>query len=101
LPRNAIRDSLLKHPSAFVPIAMSLTALVLVAGHILLFGVEREADEGTGAHLWQLLMGGQLPLIVFFALKWLPRTPSAALRVLALQAVGALGACAPVYWFNL
>ena len=93
--------SLVKQPSAFVPMAMSLTALGLVLGHIAIFGVVHEADEGTAAHLWQLLMAGQVPIIAYFALKWLPRAPGRTLRLLALQAVAALAACAPVYWFKL
>jgi hypothetical protein len=80
---------------------MSVAALALVLGYIAIFGVVREADEGTAAHLWQLLMAGQVPIIGYFAVKWLPRDPGRALRVLALQAVAALAACAPVYWFKL
>jgi hypothetical protein len=91
----------MKQPSALLPIAMSVVALILVLGHISLFGVVRETDEGTAAHLWQLLMVGQVPLMAHFALKWLPRDPARALRVLALQAVAALAACATVYWFKL
>jgi len=93
--------SLMKHPSAFLPMAMSLAALALVLGHVAIFGVVHEADEGTAAHLWQLLMAGQVPVVEYFALKWLPRDPGKALRVLALQFVAALAACAPVYWFKL
>ena len=91
----------LKQPSALLPVAMSVAALVLVLGHLAVFGVVREADEGAAAHLWQLLMAVQVPVVLYFALKWLPRAPRQALRVLALQAVAALAACAPVYWFNL
>jgi len=91
----------LKQPSALLPVAMSVAALVLVLGHVAVFGVVREADEGAAAHLWQLLMAGQVPVVAYFALKWLPRAPAQALGVLALQAVAALAACAPVYWFNL
>ena len=80
---------------------MSLAALAIVLGHIALFGVTREADEGAAAHLWQLLMAGQLPIVAFFAIKWLPRRPSQALLVLALQAGAALAALAPVYLLNL
>jgi len=93
--------SLMKQPSAFLPMAMSLAALGLVLGHIAIFGVVREADEGTAAHLWQLLMAGQVPVVAYFALKWLPEAPGKALRVLALQFAAALAACAPVYWFKL
>src|SRR3989441_7920506 len=89
--------STLKRPSALVPLGMSLAALSLVLGHIALFGGARQADEGAAAHLWQLLMAGQIPVIAFFAVRWLPRSPRSALPVLALQAVAALGALAPVY----
>lgn len=87
----------LKHPTAFLPIAMSLLAVGVVLAHIVLFGTARQPDEGTAAHLWQLLMAGQLPIILFFAIKWLPSTPRYALMVLALQAGAAIAALAPVY----
>lgn len=93
--------TLIKQPSALLPITMSLAALALVLGHIAIFGAAREPDEGAAAHLWQLLMAGQIPIIGYFALKWLQQAPAQALRVLGLQAVAALAACAPVYWFNL
>ena len=91
----------MKKPSALIPIAMSLAALALVLGDIAMFGVAHEADEGAAAHLWQLLMAGQVPVVAYFALKWLPRAPGQALRVLALQIAAALAACALVYWFKL
>ena len=93
--------ALTKRPSAFLPLAMSLTALAFVMGHIAIFGAAREADEGTAAHIWQLLMAGQIPVLAFFALKWLPRAPRAALSVLAMQIAAALAAMAPVFFFNL
>jgi hypothetical protein len=91
----------LKRPSALIPLAMSVAALVLVLGHIAIYGGARQADEGAAAHLWQLLMAGQIPVIVFFAIKWLPRTPGPAVLVLALQAVAGLAAIAPVFLLNL
>jgi hypothetical protein len=93
--------STLWRPSALIPVAMSLAALSLVLGHIAFFGVAREADEGTAAHLWQLLMAGQIPVIAFFAVRWLPRTPAQALLVLVLQAVAGLAAATPVFFLNL
>jgi hypothetical protein len=92
---------LMKQPSGFIPMVMSLAALALVVGHIAMFGVAREADEGTTAHLWQLLMAGQIPVVAYFAVKWLPRTPRSAFHVLVLQLAAAVAACAPVYWFKL
>lgn len=91
----------MRHPSALAPIGMSLAALLLVLGHLMIFGMARQADEGTAAHLWQLLMAGQALGVAYFALKWLPRSPGAALPVLALQIAAAVAACAPVYWFQL
>jgi hypothetical protein len=95
--------SVLKNPSAFLPVAMSLTALTIVCVDIALHRgvVVREADEGTTAHLWQILMAGQLPVLAFFAIRWLPRAPRPALCVLALQAGAALASMAPVFFLNL
>ena len=75
---------LMKKPSAFLPMAMSLTALATVMIHIALFGVARQADEGAAAHIWQILMAAQIPIMAFFAIRWLPQTPRQALLVLTL-----------------
>ena len=93
--------SLMKQPSALLPIVMSAAALMLVLVHIALFGVVREADEGTAARVWQLLIAGQVPVVLYFAVKWVPKAPGPALRVLTLQAVAIVAACAPVYYFHL
>ena len=92
---------MLKKPSAFLPVAMSLAALAIVLIHVAIYGVLREADEGAAAHLWQLLMAAQLPVLVFFAFRWLPRSPKQALLVMALQASAAVAALAPVYFLKL
>jgi len=81
--------------------AMSLAALAVVLVHVVRFGTAREDNEGAAAHLWQLLMVAQLPLLVFFAVRWLPRSPRRALLVMALQAGAALAALAPVYFLKL
>jgi len=91
----------MKQPSALIPIAMSLGALATVLYHVALFGVAREADEGAAAHIWQLLMAGQVPVVGFFLVTWLPRAPRHALQILALQVGAALAALAPVYWLGL
>jgi hypothetical protein len=87
----------LKHPSAFLPIVMSILALAIVIFHIAMYGTAREPDEGTSAHLWQLLTAGQIPIIAYFAIRWLAQAPRSALPVLALQAAAGLAAMAPVY----
>ena len=95
-----METALLRRPSALIPVFMSLTALALVLGYAAMFGTARQADEGTAAHLWQLLMAGQVPIIAFFALRWLPAEPRKALPVVALQVVAALAAMFPVWWFQ-
>ena len=92
---------LMKKPSAFLPMAMSLTALATVMIHIALFGVARQADEGAAAHIWQILMAAQIPIMAFFAIRWLPQTPRQALLVLTLQVGAALSALAPVFFLHL
>ena len=56
----------MKQPSAFLPLAMSLAALAMVLGHAAVFGIVNEADEGTAAHIFQLLMAAQIPVVAFF-----------------------------------
>lgn len=92
--------TMIKRPSALVPVAMSFAALAIVLVHIIRSGVARQADEGTAAHLWQLFMAAQIPIVAFFAIRWLPQSPKSALPILALQAVAALAALAPVYLLN-
>ena len=94
--------SMLKRPSAFLPMAMSLLALAIVLSDLALYGIPSPGgDEGAVAHLWQLLMAGQLPIICFFAVKWLRRAPRQTFSVLSLQAGAVLAACAPVFFLNL
>ena len=95
--KELIMKVILKNPSAFLPLAMSLGAITTVLVYVAMFGPARQADEGTAAHIWQILMAGQIPIILFFAIKWLPRTPKEALLVLVLQGSAALMALAPVY----
>ena len=90
----------IKHPSAFLPLAMSLAALAMGLGHAVIYGVVHEADEGAAAHIFQILIAAQVPVVAFFAIKWLPRAPGQALRVLALQAGAGLAAFAAVFFLT-
>ena len=93
----------LRRPSAFLPLAMSVAALVLVLCHVAAVGVAaaRQPDEGAVAHIFQLLLVAQVPVVAFSVIKWPPRAPGISLPVLALQAVAIIAALAPVYFFNL
>ena len=94
-------SAVMKQPSAFLPVTMSLGALVTLLVAFATGGLVRETDEGAAAHIWQLLMGGQIPIVAYFAIKWLPQAPRQALYVLALQVGVALAALAPVYLLHL
>jgi hypothetical protein len=95
-----MKAALLNRPSAFIPVVMSATALAIVLGYAVMFGVAPQADEGIAAHLWQILMVGQFPIIAFFAIKWLPIQHKQTLLVLAVQLGAGLAAAFPVWWFR-
>ena len=90
----------LGHPSAFLPIIMSILAVLVILTHIVRFGLAPQPDESTSAHLWQLLMASQIPIIMIFAIRWLPESPRSSLVVLALQAAAGIVALAPIYFFH-
>jgi hypothetical protein len=92
--------SLLKQPSAYLSLAMALAALALVLGHFAMYGNLHEVDEGTPAHLFQLLMVAQVPFVGYFAIKWLPQSPTQALQVLALWGAVVIAAFASVYFLT-
>jgi len=94
-------STLLRQPSAYVPVLMSIAALALVLGHVAVFGVVHEEDEGAAAHIFQLLLAAQVPIVAYFTFKWLPASPREALVVLSLQAGAGLAALAPIFWLEL
>ena len=87
--------------SAFVPLLMSFAAFALTLAHVALFGAAREADEGSAAHVFQLLIACQAPIVAYFAVVWLPQALRSALVVLGAQFVAVGIALAPVWYFNL
>ena len=93
--------AIVRLPGALIPMAMSLSALTIVSVHIAMYGVVRQADEGAAAHLWQLLMTLQLPILVIFAVRWLPKAPRQTLGVIALQAAAFCASLAPVFFLKL
>jgi hypothetical protein len=90
----------MEQPGALFALAMPSAALAIVLGHAAMFGVVHEADEGTAARLFQLLMVAQVPVVAFFAIKRLPRIPKQALQVLAPQGGAALAAFAAVFFLT-
>jgi len=92
--------TLYRHPAALVPFAMSMAALGVALGYAAVFGTSRQPDEGAAAHMWQLLMAGQVPIVGVFALRFLPVHTRQALPVLAAHVAAALTAMLPVWWFG-
>jgi hypothetical protein len=92
--------SLLKHPSALVPLVMSFAAFLLIIAVLSTVGITHQQDEGAPAHIFQLLIALQVPIIAFFALKWLPRNPRPTLLILLLQIGAALLAVATIAWLE-
>ncbi len=91
----------MKHWSALLPLALSIAGLALVFGHVAVSGAGPEADEGTLARIWWLLMAAQVPLVAFYAITWLPRAPQVATWTLMLQVGAVLANLAAVRFFNL
>jgi MFS superfamily sulfate permease-like transporter len=87
----------LRQWSAWLPIAISVFLIALGLRHAAIYGLGAEADEGTEAHLFQLLMPLQALVIAYFAVTWLPRAPRPALGVLALQLAAAAAVLVMVF----
>ena len=81
--------------SAIVPVTCSALAFALVSANIVA-GVPPQSDEGTSAHIWQLLIAVQVPLIVTHcALADWSRRSSAFW--LGAQLLGIVAAATPVF----
>ncbi len=78
-------QQLLRHPTAWVPIVLSLAVLGMMAAVLAATGVDRGADEGTPAHIFQLWMLLESVGVANFAARWLPRELDGAVKILALQ----------------
>jgi hypothetical protein len=90
----------LRHWSGWLPVAIPVFLLVLVARYLALHGLVSRPNEDTEAHLFQLLMPVQLALMAYFALTWVSRAPRLALPVIVLQAAAAAAVFAGVYWID-
>jgi hypothetical protein len=93
--------SMVRHPSAYLPLILSGCALALLLGYLALFGVTRNEDEGVAAHLYQLLMTANLLIIAWFVLRWARKDLKAGLAVLGLQLLAIMITFAPLWYFGL
>ena len=90
----------IKQPGAFVPLVMSVAALAFLLVHFAMFGNVPASDERAPARIFQLLLAAQLPIIAFFAIRWLPRAPKQTALILALQAAAGIVAVATVLFLE-
>ena len=90
--------TLMGRPAAYLPVLMSVAALGTIVWFVAAHGVVHQTDEGAEAHLWQILVVGQVPLIAYFAYRWLPTARRPAFVILAVQlAAVMLLAVAPLW----
>jgi len=78
-----------RRPAAFLPLMMSLAAIAMVLVHAALFGIVTEPDEGTPAHVFQLLMITQLPITGVFLVRRFADAPWATIQIVILHVVAA------------
>jgi hypothetical protein len=92
--------SIIKLPIVWIPLVMSFAALALVLSHAAIYGVSRSADEGSTAFVSQVLMATQLPFLIYFVIRWLPRQPRETVQVILMQTGAWLAAIAAVIWLT-
>ena len=84
--------------SRVAPVIMSLLALTLIIEGVVQFGLHHsEVDEGWQAHLFQLLMVLQVPIVLAFIATANWKQPKRILPVLGLQAIAWSAAMGALY----
>lgn len=78
-----------------LPLVLSAFAFALVMANVL-SGVPPQPDENASAHIWQLLMAAQLPLVILFlaTADWRSRSPA---LLFGMQVAAIAAACVPVW----
>jgi hypothetical protein len=87
----------LNHILMVAPVVCSLLALGIVLGNVAA-GTRPQPDEGTWAHLFQLLIAVQLVLVPLFAATADWTRPARPLLVLLVQALAGLAAFGALAW---
>ncbi len=93
---------LFKKPSAWIPIILSLTMLMVLGAYLSkIIPPDPSGDEGTGAHLFQIWLILESVLIPFFVIRWFTKFRSQTLQILAIQIILVFIVCLPVFYFHL
>jgi hypothetical protein len=89
-----MRSSLIKKPSAWIPIVLSLVMLTVIDLYLAnILHTNPTGDEGLGAHLFQIWLPLEVIMIIFFSVKWLKASKQALLILV-------IAVCAPVFYFR-
>jgi len=92
-------NSLIKKPSALIPIVFTAVMLAMMALYFMhIIPPEPTGDEGIMAHSFQLWIALEFFAILLFAFKWLPRKPREAWKITSLQIALAIAPVA-IVWF--
>lgn len=84
------------------PLAMSLAAFLLAAtAGMMSQGKPPATDEGALAHIFQLLIAGQIPFIIGFLLSADRARLGKAAAPVAIQIAAVAVACSPVWFFKM
>lgn len=84
-------NTLIRKNFAWLPIVISLLALVLVIGHVIIYGnVASGQDEGVVARLFQIMMLVQVFIMFLFGIKYFPKQPKETLMIICIQLIAAL-----------
>jgi hypothetical protein len=86
--------------SGWLPIAIPVFLLVLALRYAAMSGAVRQADEGTEAHLFQILMPVQLAVMAYFALAWPPTRATRDAPRARGAGLAAAAVFAAVYWIE-
>jgi hypothetical protein len=81
---------------------MSAFAFLGVVVYVAMFGIqEPRADEGASARIFQLIIAGEVPIVGFFAIRWIPQIPKQALQVIALQIIALSAPIGLIVWLEM
>jgi len=87
--------------SGFIPIYLSLAALAVVVLSIILNGVTPGRDEDAFAHIYQILIAAEVPVVGFFVVRWIRTSFWLCFRILVVQAIALATALLPVWLLHL
>lgn len=88
-----------RRPSAVAPLVLSGLVIAAIIWHLARFGLAHQADEGAAAHIFQILMPLQIPVIAYFAVRWMPVDARWAAKVLAIQIAIFMSIVGVVFFF--